>query len=105
MTNDFLIGDTIQLEATIKNYADAQTAPDAAPTVSVYRADGSTKLLDGATSSKVDGTTAEYTYEWQIATSLTASERLIALWEWLASTVPHKKKLHFYVVTLGDYNR
>ena len=100
-----LIGDTIKLKATIKDYDDVETAPDAAPTVSVYQSDGSTKLLDGATSSLTGGTTAQYYYKWQIYTSLTASERLIALWEWAVSSIPHKQKLHFNVVTISDYER
>ena len=87
------------------NLAGFPINPDAAPTVSVYQSDGSTILLDGATSSLTGGTTAQYYYEWQISTSLTASERLIALWEWAVSSIPHKQKLHFNVVTLGDYER
>ena len=100
-----LIGDTIRLEATIKNYAGVETAPDDAPTVSVYRSDGSTLLLDSATSVLTEDTTAQYTYQWQIPSTLTASERLIMLWQWAASEVTHRKKQHFNVVTLEDYER
>lgn len=77
----YLIGDTVRLKATIKDLDGNESAP-ATITVSVYRADGLTKLLDAATPTKKGGSTAEYYYDWQIPTSLTETERLIALWEW-----------------------
>ena len=88
----FLIGDTIRLKATIKNLAGVEVAP-AATTVTIYRDDGSTKLVDGAAASLKAGTTAQYYYDWTVGT-VTAAETLTAVWDW---TGPHKAKLAFEV--------
>jgi hypothetical protein len=61
--------------------------------VTVYRDDGSTKLLDGQAATKETGTTAQYYHDWTIST-VTAAETLTALWEW---TGPHKKRINFEV--------
>jgi len=91
----FLIGDTVRLGATITNFDGDEEAP-AAITVTVYRQDGSTKLLDAGAASLVAGTTAQYYYDWTIpGASLTAPETLIALWDW---TGPHKKTIDFDVI-------
>lgn len=91
----FLIGDTVRLEATIKDYDGDEQAP-ASITVTVYRQDGTTALLSAGVPSLKAGTTAQYYYDWTIpGASLTTAESLIALWEW---TGPHKKSLEFDVI-------
>lgn len=91
----FLIGDTVRLEATIKDYDGNEEAP-ASITVTVYGQDGSTKLLNAGVPTLKAGTTAQYYYDWTIpGASLTAAETLIALWEW---TGPHKKAIDFEVI-------
>ena len=92
---NYIIGDTIRLKATIKNYAGTETAP-ATITVSVYQLDGTT-LLDAGIPTLTDGTTAQYYYDWTILASLTVDERLAAVWEWSG---PHQKKLLFNVIPL-----
>ena len=67
----YLIGDTIRLKLTVQDLSQAEAAPDAAPTVSVYRSDGTTVLLEDQTATLTDGTTAQYYYDWQISTALT----------------------------------
>jgi hypothetical protein len=90
----FLIGDTIRLSATIKNLDGNEQAP-AAITVTVYRDDGTTKILDAGVPSLKTGTTAQYYYDWTVAT-VTSAETLTVLWEW---TGPHKKSMEFEVRT------
>jgi hypothetical protein len=91
----FLIGDTVRLGATIKNFDGDEEAP-AAVTVTVYRQDGSTKLLDAGVASLKSGTTAQYYYDFTIpGATLTAPETLIALWDW---TGPHKKTMDFEII-------
>jgi len=91
----FLIGDTIRLGATIKDYDGNEEAP-ASITVTVYRQDGSTKLLTDGVASLKAGTTAQYYYDWTVpGATLTAPETLIALWTW---TGPHKKAIDFEVI-------
>ena len=92
---DFLIGDTIRLQATIKNFAGVVSAPAEKPTVSVFDLDGD-ELLSSGTSSTGDGT-AEYYYDWLVPTSLTANTNLIAVWSWDDT---HKKKMTFSVITI-----
>ena len=100
------LGAEALLKLTVKDLTtQVETAPDAAPTVAVYQSDGTTELLAASTATLTAQTTAQYYYDWQISTSLTASERLIALWEWTANSKPHKVKQHFNVVTLDDYQR
>lgn len=89
----YIIGDTIRLEATIKDLDGDDFAP-AAITVSVYREDGTTKLLDAGVATKKTGRVADYYYDWQIPTSITKEETLTAVWDWSG---PHKKKKTFDV--------
>jgi hypothetical protein len=95
----YLIGDTIRLKATIKDLDGELLAP-ASINLTVYRADGTTKLLDAAVPALVAGMTSTYYYDWQISTSLTATERLIALWEW---TGGQKKSMRFNVNPITEY--
>ena len=91
--SDYLIGDKIRLKATIKNLAGVEKAP-VSITVSVKKLDD-TKLLDGATPTLTDGTTAQYYYDWEVDSSLKTTTQLIMIWDWSG---PHKKKLLFTVV-------
>ena len=93
---DYLIGDTIRLKATIKNFAGVESAPGSAPTMSVYEPD-ETELLSSGGSSLTGGTTAQYYYDWKIPISLTANTNLIAVWSWDDT---HKKKMTFSVITV-----
>ncbi|GAI77829.1 unnamed protein product, partial [marine sediment metagenome] len=88
---DYLIGDTIQLRATIKDFAGVETAPASEPTVSVFDLD-ETELLSSGVSILTTGTTAQYYYDWKVSTGLTANTNLIAVWSWAG---PHKKKMTF----------
>jgi hypothetical protein len=91
----FLIGDTIRLGATIKDFDGNEEAP-AAITVTVYKQDGTTKVLDAGIPSPIAGTTAQYYYDWTIpGATFTAPETLIALWDW---TGPHKKTMDFEII-------
>ena len=90
----FLIGDTIRLSATIKNLDGNEQAP-AAITVTVYRDDGTTKVLNAGVPTLKAGTIAQYYYDWTVVT-VTSAETLTALWEW---TGPHKKSINFEVGT------
>ena len=94
----YIIGDTIRLEATIKNYAGVETAP-ASITVSVYQLDG-TSLLSSGTPNLVDGTTAQYYYNWTIETSSgvgNIDQRLAVVWNWSG---PHTKKKLFNIIPI-----
>jgi len=62
----FLIGDTIRLKATIFNLDDEEEAP-AAITVSVYKEDGSTKLLSDKTALLLAATTAQFYADWTVS--------------------------------------
>lgn len=86
----FLIGDTIRLNATIKNLDDVEEAP-AEVKLTIYSEDGTTKLLTDEVAILKDGTTAQYYVDWKIDT-ITAAETLIAVWSW---TGPHIKKVNF----------
>lgn len=89
----FLIGDTIRLGATLKNLdGDEQAA--ASVLVTVYREDGTTKLLTDQAATLKSGTVAEYYHDWTVDT-VTEAETLTALWDW---TGPHKKKINFEVI-------
>ena len=90
MATNYLIGDTIRFKVTFKDYNGNESDP-ASKTISVYREDGVTALLeDAAITSKVAGSTAQYTYDWQISTSLKAFEKLIAVVSWTGN---HKTRL------------
>ncbi len=91
----YIIGDTIELKATIKNYIGVETAP-AVITVSVYQLDG-TVLLSSGIPTLSSGTTAQYYYDYTVSTGLTSDIRLAAVWEWSG---PHKKKKLFNVIPI-----
>jgi len=93
---DYLIGDTIRLKATIKDFAGTESAPGADPTVSVYKLD-ETELLSSGGSNLSSGTTAQYYYDWKIPVTLTSNTNLIAVWSWDDT---HKKKMTFSVITV-----
>lgn len=93
---DYLIGDTIQLRATIKNFAGVETTPASEPTVSVFDLDGD-DLLSSGVSTLSTGTTAQYYYDWKVSTGLTTNTNLIAVWSWDGI---HKKKMTFSVITV-----
>ena len=93
---DYLIGDTIRLKATIKNFAGTESAPAVVPKVSVYDLDGDI-LLSSGTSNLTGGTTAQYYYDWKVSTGLTVNTNLIAVWCWDDT---HKKKMTFSVITV-----
>ncbi|GAH79303.1 unnamed protein product [marine sediment metagenome] len=97
---DYLIGDTIQLRATIKNFAGVESEPANLPTVSVFDLDGK-ELESSGVSTLTTGTTGQYYYDWKVSTGLTFNTNLIAVWSW-DTDVPnvHKKKMTFSVVTV-----
>jgi len=90
---DYLIGDTIRLKATIKNLVGLEEAPTSI-TVSVCKLDG-TVLLIPAAPELVEGTDAQYYYDWEVDPSLKTTTQLIVIWDWSG---PHKKKLLFTVI-------
>lgn len=92
---DYLIGDTIRLKATIKDFTGVETAPSPEPTVSVFDLDGD-ELLSSGVSSLTTGTTAQYYYDWKVSTGLTTNTNLIVVWSW----DEHKKKMTFSVITV-----
>ncbi|MBA7551223.1 hypothetical protein ES705_43759 [subsurface metagenome] len=98
---DYLIGDTIRLKATIKNFAGVETAPASEPTVSVYDLDETELLSSGVSALTSTGVTAQYYYDWKVTSTgvnaLTANTNLIAVWSW---DDKHKKKMTFSVVTV-----
>ena len=91
----YIIGDTIRLKATIKNFTGTEIAP-AVITVTVSQLDGTELLSDGVPTLS-SGTTAQYYYDWTVSTGITSDERLAAIWEWSG---PHQKKLLFNVIPL-----
>lgn len=62
----FIIGDTIRLKAQIMNFSDVETAP-VAINLTIYREDGSTKLLVDETALLTPATTAQYYVDWTIS--------------------------------------
>lgn len=88
----YVIGDTIRLEAIIKDFLGEEEEP-ASISLSVYREDG-TQLLKDATPEKKDGTTAQYFYDFLIPTSLSAIQSLVAVWSWSGA---HKKAMRFKI--------
>jgi len=91
----YLVGDTIRLKATIKNFSDTETAP-ASIKISVYDRDDD-ELLSSGTPSLTGGTTAQYYYDYTIPTTITAEEQLTAIWSWSG---PHKKRISFNVIPI-----
>jgi len=61
-----IIGDTIRFKATIMNLSDVE-APPAAINLTIYREDGSTKLLVDKTALLTPATTAQYYVDWTIS--------------------------------------
>ena len=62
----YIIGDTIRLKARILNFSDVEAAP-AAINLTIYREDGSTKLLVDETALLTPATTAQYYVDWTIS--------------------------------------
>lgn len=92
---NYIIGDTVRLKATIKNFAGAETAPGSI-TVSVHQLNG-TELLSSGVPSLSTGTTAQYYYDYTISTGITSDERLAVVWSWSG---PHKKKMLFNTIPI-----
>jgi len=100
---DYNIGDTIRLKATIKNFDNKEEVPTSVPTVSVYKLDGTPLLTSTggiSTLSTGVGAIAQYHKDWTVSTGLTEASKLIALWEWTAGPLPHKKRMNFNVVPM-----
>ena len=95
MATNYIIGDTIRLQATIKNFAGTEVAP-ASITVSVYQLD-ETALLSAGVPTLTGGTTAQYYYDWTVSTGLTKDEQLAVVWSWSG---PHKKKTLFNIIPI-----
>ena len=95
---NYIIGDTIQLKATIKNFVGAEDAPGTI-TVEVQKLDGTVLLSSTGTAPALvsTGVTAQYYKDWTISTGLTEDTRLAAIWKWSG---PHKKKILFNVIPI-----
>ena len=93
---DYLIGDTIQFKASIKNLAGALTNPAEEPTVEVFDLDG-IALLSTGVSSLTAGTTGKYYCDWKVSTGLTADANLLVVWSW---DDKHKARMSFSVITV-----
>jgi len=91
---NYIIGDTIRVKITIKDYDDMEQAPVSVPTLAIYQLD-ETALLTSGVSTLTTGTTAQYYYDWTVSTGLTANQGLIAVWSWPS----HKKIYPFKVIT------
>lgn len=91
---DYIIGDTIRVKITVKDYNDVETAPVTAPTLAINQLDG-TALLSSGVSTLTSGTTAQYYYDWTVSTGLTEDQGLIAVWSWPS----HKKIYPFEIIT------
>ena len=91
---DYIIGDTIRIKITVKDYNDVETAPVSVPTLAINQLDG-TALLSSGVSTLTSGTTAQYYYDWPVSTGLTENQNLIAVWSWPS----HKKVKTFPVIT------
>jgi len=89
----YLVGDTIRLKATIKDFSDTEKAP-ASIKINIYNRAG-TALVSSGTPSLTAGTTAQYYYDYSIPSTITAREQLTAIWDW---TGPHKKRIAFNVI-------
>ena len=93
----YIMGDTIRLLATIKNFAGVEEAP-ASITVSVCELDG-TEILAPIIPDLIDGTTAQYKYDWLIPIVTEKNSTLVAVWDWSG---PQKKEMSFCVTSLLD---
>ena len=100
---DYNIGDTIRFKATIKNFDDEGVVPDSIA-VSVYKLDGTSLYTSTGTLSFTTTVTGEYYQDWTVAgttetgASLTEATKLIALWDWTKTALPHKKRMNFNVI-------
>lgn len=92
---NYVIGDTIRIKITIKDYDDVETAPVSVPTLAIYQLN-ETALLTSGVSTLTTGTIAQYYYDWMVSTTgLTENQGLIAVWSWPS----HKKIYPFDVIT------
>ena len=91
---DYIIGDTIRIKITIKDYDGEEVAPASAPVLAIYQLND-TALLTSGVSTLTTGTTAQYYYDWTISTGLAENQRLIAVWAW----PNHVKRYPFNVIT------
>jgi hypothetical protein len=89
----YLVGDTIRLKATVKNFDDTEYAPVSIK-IDIYDRDN-TVLVSSGDPSLTGGTTAQYYYDYTISTGITAEEQLTALWRW---SDLHKKRISFNVI-------
>lgn len=97
MGKNYIIGDTIRLKATIKDFAGNEKVPGSI-TLSIKQLDGTVLLSStGGIPTLSTGTTAQYYYDWTVSTGLSEDTRLAAIWEWSG---PHKKKKLFNVIPL-----
>jgi len=92
---NYIIGDTIRFKAVIRDYSGEEQAP-ASITVAVYKLDG-TEVRSADTPNLIDGTTAQYYYDWTVSTGITIDTRLAIVWNWSG---PHKKKMLFNVIPI-----
>ena len=93
----YIIGDTIRFLATIKNFEGAEEKP-AVITVSVYKLDG-TVMLAPITPDLIDGTPAQYKYDWLIPIEIKKNSTLVTIWDWSG---PQKKEISFSITSLLD---
>jgi hypothetical protein len=89
----YLIGDTIRLKATIKDFSDTEHVPTSIK-IDIYDRDGDALVSSGDPILTTD-TTAQYYYDYTISTGITAEEQLTALWRW---SDLHKKRISFNVI-------
>ena len=94
---NYNIGDTIRFKATIKDFDDTGVVPDSIA-VSVYKLDGTSLYASTGTLSNSSSETGEYYQDWTVSTGLTESTKLIALWDWSKTALPHKKRMNFNVI-------
>jgi len=100
---DYYIGDTIRFKATIKNFDNEGVIPDSIA-VSVKKLDGINLYTSTGTISNTTTGIGEYYQDWTVAgttgtgASLTEATKLIALWDWTNTALPHKKKMNFNVI-------
>jgi hypothetical protein len=93
---DYNIGDTIRFKAIIKDFDNVE-ANASLITVSVYKLD-KTALLTSTGGIPTSTGTGYYYQDWTVSTGLSEATKLIALWEWTSSALPHKKRMNFNVI-------